>query len=144
MSKLIFLLKTLFLLIGILIGGLFISGYGYLIELGVKVIEIGRTTAGLEDYMFFDVREINKSDNPIEWPLHENYNFKKTTKKLQKLHKDYGTVAFLILKNDSIWHEQYFEGFNKKSKTNSFSMIKTIVAASLGKAIEETFDGEAS
>jgi CubicO group peptidase (beta-lactamase class C family) len=45
----------------------------------------------------------------------------------------------LIIKNDSIWHEQYFDNFNDSSKTNSFSMVKTIVAATLAKAIEEGY-----
>ena len=121
----------------ILVAGLFISGYGYLIELGAKVIELGRTSAGLEDYVYFDSREIPKSDNPQAWPLHADYNSIPATSKLQKLHQDHRTVAFLVIKNDSIWHEQYFEGFGNDSKTNSFSVVKTIVSASLAKAIEE-------
>jgi CubicO group peptidase (beta-lactamase class C family) len=91
----------------------------------------------LEDYVYFDSREIPKSDDPQAWPLHADYNSVPATTKLQKLHQDHKTVAFLVIKNDSIWHEQYFEGFGKDSKTNSFSMVKTIVSASLAKAIEE-------
>ncbi|RYG40058.1 MAG: class A beta-lactamase-related serine hydrolase, partial [Chitinophagaceae bacterium] len=44
-------------------------------------------------------------------------------------------VAFLIIKNDSIWHEQYFDGYAKDSRSNSFSMAKSIVTMALGKAI---------
>jgi CubicO group peptidase (beta-lactamase class C family) len=91
----------------------------------------------LEDYVYFDSREIPKSDNPQAWPLHADYNSIPATSKLQKLHQDHRTVAFLVIKNDSIWHEQYFEGFGNDSKTNSFSVVKTIVSASLAKAIEE-------
>ena len=36
-------------------------------------------------------------------------------------------VAFLIVKNDSLWHEQYFDGYDVGSKSNSVSVIKTIV-----------------
>ncbi|MDC0389196.1 beta-lactamase family protein [Flavobacteriaceae bacterium] len=50
-----------------------------------------------------------------------------------------GTVAFLIIKNDSIWHEKYFSGYNKDSHSNSFSMAKSIVSATMGKAIEKGF-----
>ena len=98
---------------------------------------MGKTTAGLEDYIHFDVREIPKSDTYQPWALHTNYNNVPATETLKKLHKDHKTVAFLVIKNDSIWHEQYFDGFDKSSKTNSFSMVKTIVAASLEKAIKE-------
>ena len=137
MKKIAPLLKKLFAILAISLAGLYISGYGYLIELGAKVIELGRTTAGLEDYIYFDSREIQKSDSPQQWALHADYNIVPATSKLQKLHQDYKTVAFLVIKNDSIWHEQYYEGFQKDSKTNSFSMVKTIVAACLAKAIEE-------
>lgn len=137
MKKIAPLLKKLFAILAILLAGLYISGYGYLIELGAKVIELGRTSAGLEDYIYFDSREIQKSDRPQQWALHPDYNLVPATSKLQKLHQDYKTVAFLVIKNDSIWHEQYYEGFGKDSKTNSFSMVKTIVAACLAKAIEE-------
>ena len=137
MKKCASFLKGLLVVLVILVAGLYISGYGYLIELGAKVIELGRTSAGLEDYVYFDSREIPKSDNPQAWPLHADYNSIPATSKLQKLHQDHRTVAFLVIKNDSIWHEQYFEGFGNDSKTNSFSMVKTIVSASLAKAIEE-------
>lgn len=137
MKKLVSFLKSLFAILAVLVAGLYISGYGYLIELGAKVVELGRTSAGLEDYVYFNSREITKSDDPQAWALHTDYNSVPATNKLQKLHQNHKTVAFLVIKNDSIWHEQYFEGFGKDSKTNSFSMVKTIVSASLAKAIEE-------
>lgn len=137
MKKLLSIFKVVAFIIVFCIAGLFVSGYGYLLELGVKVVELGRASAGLEDYIHFDVREIPKSGTPQPWALHANYNSISITKNLKRLHEDHKTVAFLIIKNDSIWHEQYFDGFDKSSKTNSFSMVKTIVAASLEKAIEE-------
>ncbi len=137
MKKLLATLKVIAFALVIFIALLFVSGYGYLLELGLKAVELGRATAGLEDYIHFDVREIPKSDTSQPWALHTNYNNVPATETLKKLHEDHKTVAFLIIKNDSIWHEQYFDGFDKNSKTNSFSMVKTIVAASLEKAIEE-------
>jgi CubicO group peptidase (beta-lactamase class C family) len=44
----------------------------------------------------------------------------------------------LIIRNDSIWYEDYSEEYGPHSLTNSFSMAKSLVAALLGKAI---FDG---
>lgn len=109
----------------------------YLFELGLKSLELGRTTAGIEDYKHFDVREIPKSENPTPLPIHSNYNLISETSSLKKLNNLNKTIAFLIIKNDSILHEKYYEGFGKNSKTNSFSMVKTIVSACLEKAIEE-------
>src|SRR5690606_18167233 len=45
------------------------------------------------------------------------------------------TIAYVIIKNDSIWFEKYYDGFNAESKTNSFSMAKSITTSLLGKAI---------
>jgi CubicO group peptidase (beta-lactamase class C family) len=129
--------KRLVLVLVIFVAGLYMTGYGHIVELGIKVIELGRSEAGLEDYLHFDVSEIPKSDNPMPWAIHKNYNSVPATDVLNKIHKEQGTIAFLIIKNDSIWHEQYYDGFNKSSKTNSFSMAKTIVSAALAKAIEE-------
>ena len=137
MKKLLATLQVIAFALVFFIALLFVSGYGYLLELGLKAVELGRATAGLEDYIHFDVRELPKSDTSQPWALHTNYNNVPATETLKKLHEDHKTVAFLIIKNDSIWYEQYFDGFDKSSKTNSFSMVKTIVAASLEKAIEE-------
>ena len=94
----------------------------------------GYTTAFLEDYTHFPNREIKKG-TAQPWNIAKDYNSIEATPILAKTHKELQTVAFLIIKNDSIWHESYFDGFNKDSKTNSFSMAKSIVTAALGKAI---------
>ncbi len=137
MKKFIKLIKVVLISIVLVVAGLFIAGYGHIPELALKAIEMGRSTAGLEDYLHFAVREIPKSDSPQPWAVHKNYNTVPATEALNALHQEHGTVAFMIIKNDSIWHEQYFDGFDKTSKTNSFSMVKTIVSACLAKAIEE-------
>lgn len=56
-----------------------------------------------------------------------------------KTHEDLGSVAYVIIKNDSVWFEIYYDGFNKTSKSNSFSMAKSYVSALLGKAIMEGY-----
>ena len=68
----------------------------YLFELGLKSLELGRTTAGIEDYKHFDVREIPKSENPTPLPVHSNYNLISETSSLKKLNNLNKTIAFLI------------------------------------------------
>src|SRR5690606_14204957 len=77
------------------------------------------------------------SDHPTPWPLHKDYNLVKETEKLSKVKTDWGTVAYVFIKNDSVWFESYYDGFNAESKTNSFSMAKSIATSMLGKAIME-------
>ncbi|MDA7810080.1 beta-lactamase family protein [Flavobacteriaceae bacterium] len=117
----------------------FSSDIIYLTELVSTIYKIQRTEADITDYKYFDNIEIPKSNTPQAWPIHKNYNQTNLTEKLNKKNKTLGTVAFLIIKNDSIWHEKYFEGYGGNSYSNSFSMSKSIVSAIMGRAIQEGF-----
>lgn len=106
----------------------------------VKTVYLnGYTTAFIKDYEYFDNAMIKKSKSPQPWPLHQDFNTHTLTKTLAKLHEDKGTVAFLVIKNDSILFEKYYDGYSFNSKSNSFSMAKSYVCALLGKAIKEGF-----
>ncbi len=133
------LLKWIVIIIGTLILLLYISGYGYILK-GIRVVYFtGHTTAFIDDYPYFENDTIKKGNNSIPWPLHKDYNSVKETEKLSKVNKDWGTVAYVIIKNDSVWFENYYDGFNAESKTNSFSMAKSITTSMLGKAIMEGY-----
>ena len=108
-------------------------------ELASTVYKIQRTKADITDYKYFENIEISKSNSPKPWPIHKNYNIKPETQNLKKIHTELGTVAYLIIKNDSIWHEKYYKGYNQNSYSNSFSMAKSIVSATMGKAIGDGY-----
>lgn len=123
--------------IAILILSLYIFKFDYLLR-AIRITYFnGHSTAFLDDYQYFDNRKIEKSNQPQPWNFSKNYNQIKPTEKLEKLNQETGSVAFLIIKNDSIWSESYYDNYSEKSKSNSFSMAKSIVTASLGKAIME-------
>ena len=111
----------------------------YLSELGVTVYKMKRTKADITDYKYFENIEISKSNSPQPWPIHKNYNLIQETKNLKKTHDKLGTIAYLIIKNDSIWHEKYYKNYNQNSYSNSFSMAKSIVSATMGKAIKDGY-----
>lgn len=115
---------------------LYVFDVDYLLR-AVKTIYLkGHTTAFLEDYKEFPNRTIQKGIAQ-PWAVSKDYNSVPATDKLNTTHKNLQTVAFLIIKNDSIWHESYFDGYTNTSKSNSFSIAKSIVSAALGKAIME-------
>jgi CubicO group peptidase (beta-lactamase class C family) len=118
----------------LLVAGLYIFGYGYLVRAVGTVYFHGHTTAFLDDYQYFDNREIGKG-TAQPWAEAADYNNVKSTKRLEDLHRQISTVAFVVIKNDSVFHESYYDGYDKDSKSNSFSMAKSIVSAALGKAI---------
>lgn len=95
----------------------------------------GYKTAFLDDYHYFPTREI-PAGKAQPWPLAKDYNTVEPTVTLANTHKELQTIAFLIIKNDSIWYESYYDGYTANSKTNSFSMAKSVVSAALGKALQ--------
>ncbi len=101
------------------------------------VIRSQNTKASIDDYKFFDNVEIQKSSSTFEWPKHNLYNQIGSSKTLDSVHKKNETVAFLIIKNDSIIKEDYFLGYDENSMTNSFSMSKSIISLLFLKSIEE-------
>lgn len=118
---------------------LYITGHSYVLK-GIQVVYLtGHTSAFITDQVYFENEIIMPSSQPQLWKIHDNYNTVPPTEKLSETNKKLETTAFLIIKNDSIWYENYAEGFDKTSQTNSFSMAKSITSALLGKAIQEGF-----
>ncbi|MFJ1351898.1 serine hydrolase domain-containing protein [Capnocytophaga canimorsus] len=133
-----FVIGALLLLLFV-VGGMYAMGYGYIFKAMRIIYGSGHKTAFLSDYQRFDNRVIRKGSYTEPWALHTQYNQAPMPKSLEVLHQKYKTVAFLVIKNDSIWHEQYFEGYTQKSLSNSFSMAKTYVSALLGRAISDGY-----
>ena len=119
-----------------LIALLYLTETDYLLKAVRTIYLKGHTTAYLKDYEEFDNRVL-QAGYPQPWPLHSEFNSVEETPELMRTHEELGSVAFLIFKNDSLWFENYYDGYNKDSKSNSFSMVKSMVSAMLGKAIME-------
>jgi len=139
MKRILEFFKWLFVLLLVFVIGLYVTGYGYILKGAWVVYFHGYTTAYIDDFKFFETEEIPASTTPQPWPIHKNYNTVEATKALSEINDRLGTIAFLVVKNDSIWYEKYFDGFGKNSQTNSFSMSKSITSALLGKAIDDGF-----
>ena len=116
---------------------IYVSKYNYLLR-GISTVYLtGHTTAYLTDYKKFYNDSILKSAQPQPWPLHDFYNQFLTNNALEDYHKDRKTVAYLVIKSDSILYEKYYDGFGRDSKSNSFSVVKSVVSALMGIAIQD-------
>ncbi len=108
----------------------FLSSCGYFIKALIY------QTANIDDYKIFPNNTVETED-PEEWKLHEDYNTQKLPKeKLEKI-KTYKPVAFVVVKDKKIFHEQYWGGYNQYSLVNCFSATKSIVSLLMGIAIDE-------
>ena len=128
------LFKVLAIVLLFTVGILYITDTDYLLKAVRTIYMSGHKTAFLDDYKKFDNRII-ENDITQPWPNHENYNSVTETDELITSNNAYGTVAYVIIKNDSIWFENYYDGYGANSKTNSFSMAKSYVSGLMGKAI---------
>ncbi len=132
------LLKWVAILFGLLIITLYVTDTDYLLKAVRTIYMKGHTTAYLEDYKHFDNKPLDIG-TPQPWPNHKDYNSVKETETLKNVNAQNGTIAYVIIKNDSIWFENYYDGFDEDSKSNSFSMAKSYVSALLGKAIMDGY-----
>ena len=124
------------IIFAVIIALLYIFNVDYLIK-AVRVVYFhGKTTAYLDDYTHFENRVVQKG-TAQPWAVAKGYNSVKGTDRLEAVNKELGTVAYMIVKNDSIWYESYYDGYGKDSKSNSFSMAKSIVSSALCRAIME-------
>ena len=131
-------ITRLLILVAVLIAILYITDTDYLLKAVRTIYAKGYTTAYLEDYKEFD-NVVIENDVSQPWPVHEDFNSVPETEILSDFNKKTGTIAFIIIKNDSVWFENYYDGFNENSKTNSFSMAKSYVSGLLGKAISDGY-----
>jgi len=106
--------------------GIKLSGNGYLLK-GVWACYLhGNNSATIDDAKYFDSHRIAAADSVWQWPIHSHYNQKALPEKLASTLAKTGSVAFLVIKDDSILTEHYWEGYTDSSQSNSFSMAKSI------------------
>lgn len=128
--------KWILIVLVILNIAIIVTGKTYIYKGVANTYFKGRSGPSIEEYKIFDNREVNISAAK-EWKVSKFDNSKKISEESEKKFKDMQTIAYLIVKNDSIIHEQYWDGFNENSITNSFSMAKTFVSILIGAAIDE-------
>ncbi|MBL4716490.1 MAG: serine hydrolase [Bacteroidia bacterium] len=94
------------------------------------------TTAGINDRDIFEQRIIKATDG-IEWNIGKDYNTKDLPDLLTVELEELETIAFLVIQDDSIRYEKYWNEGSINSLTSSFSMAKSIVSILTGIALKE-------
>lgn len=93
-------------------------------------------TPKIDQYPIFDNR-IVKAGNPKPWVHSDKYNKQEIPSHLLPLFEQYGTVAFVVIKDGKLLFESYWDNYSNQSLSNSFSMAKSIVALAIGCAIDD-------
>jgi len=115
---------------------LYITGHGYIVTSLQRTYMVGNVTANINDHNVFATRSVEtKAVETI--PEHASYNKNSFPDSFIKYQKSFGAAALLVVKDGQVLYENYLNGYNNRSKTNSFSMAKTVTTMLLGIAIEE-------
>lgn len=126
MKKFWKILAVFLLLQVVILGSLKITDNWYLLK-GLRAAYLhGKNSASIDDAQFFDTHKIEAGKEKWQWPVKNDYNQTALSPKLQDVLKQTESVAFLIIQNDSILNEHYWDGYSDSSQSNSFSMAKTV------------------
>lgn len=100
-----------------------------------------------DDYLIMPSRQLTASSNPFQFKVDTSKErvvqeaFQTNTKieDLDAFLKNTGTWAFLVVQDDTILYERYFNEHQRDSLVTSFSVAKSFDSALIGIAIEEGY-----
>lgn len=117
-------------LLSLIILGVFITGNSYLFKaLWYNYVKI-------DNYKIFDNR-IVATGASLHWPTGNNYNSIQPNLQLRTELQNIKSNALIVIRNDSLLYEEYWDGFTKNTISNSFSVAKSIVSTLIGIALQE-------
>lgn len=130
-------LYTLMVLV-LVVFGLYFSGNGHIFRGLMYTYLEGKTGPTIDDGLRFD-RDTLKSVNPQPWAVSEQLLSELEFGALNDSLEKYDPVALLVIDNDSIVFERYWDDYSEESRTNSYSMAKSVVGLMIGVAIDDGY-----
>lgn len=114
------------------------SGRFYLYKALKNTYLSGRSGPSATEYLIFENRKV-EAINSSSLIKSKSYNSGKIPAEAETILDAFDATAFVIIKKDSLIHEQYWDGFSDTSHTNSFSVAKTYCGILLGCAFKDGF-----
>lgn len=92
----------------------------------------------------FDSRRMEKSDSPFVFKrepgtLPDEYIFQGKKKIIREWLKEVGTTGLLVVRDDTILYEEYYQGHSESKRHISWSVAKSFISALLGIAHHEGY-----
>lgn len=132
LKKIILAVTVLLIIISLL---LIVSGNSHLFKGLRSTYLVGKTGPSIDEHALFESRAVKASQHQ-PWKISPDYNKNTNDKYLKEIEK-LDPAAFLIVKEDQIVFEKYWDSYNENSLTNSFSVAKTFIGLLIGIAIDE-------
>ena len=102
--------------------------------------------SGIDDYKIFPSRPLQASLTPFNFNessdqswVPQMFDEDNQAVPLDDLLSINDTVAFLFIKDDTIFYERYFQGYSESSPSLSFSMAKSFLSILIGCAIDDGY-----
>ncbi|MFZ6011848.1 MAG: serine hydrolase domain-containing protein [Bacteroidota bacterium] len=99
----------------------------------------------IKDHEKFPSHQFKASSSPYFFVKSENESLaslvvtshKGKRAPIQEVLRRSGTTAFLVIQNDTLVYENYFNGYDRSSVNTSFSVAKSVTSLMIGKAIDD-------
>lgn len=98
----------------------------------------------IEDYKKFPKTDIRRSEPQFDFEValdsdfgEQKYKYKDGEETLDTILSKNDTTAFIVIKDDQILYEEYFNGYERDSINTSFSVAKSITSLLVGAAIDD-------
>lgn len=93
----------------------------------------------ITDTYLFPSHTVHQADSCWKWPVARNYNKYTLKEEENAFLEKYKTVAFIVIRHDSILYEEYRDGWKPEALGNIFSATKSIVGLLVGIALDEGY-----
>lgn len=111
------------------------TGHRYLYTTINNTLLKGRLGPAIDEFSIFENRKVGVGvHQPWNEKMHSEWTL---TDDERTAFESLKTVAFLVIQKDSIRFEQYWDGYSSDSRSNSFSMAKSILNIAIGALIQD-------
>jgi CubicO group peptidase (beta-lactamase class C family) len=99
----------------------------------------------IEDYQIFDVRTLHANETPFHYTKSRTWKppdiqlNKRESLPLPEFLKRANSVAFLVIKNDQLLYEHYWDNYRRNSLVTTFSITKAVTSMLIGAAIDDGY-----
>ena len=89
------------------------------------------------DWKTHPQRAIAASSHPEPWGMDSSYNKGTMNDSLLKMMEKKNTLAYIVIQDGKIKYEKYWDGYNAKTISGSFSAAKSVISMLIGIALEQ-------
>ena len=96
----------------------------------------------IDDYKIFPARTLRAGGQPFHFKANaESFRIPATYEgmPLDEFLQTQRTAAFLIIKDERILYERYFEGYSESTPIQAFSMSKSLLSILVGRAVDDDY-----